>query len=212
MQLHAAILPPPTVVEDLVRTVGNVRTSPESMPARRRPFGIRRRTDRGEAPAPPPLDLLAPAWVMLPLTAFGNVTASDARRLSRALVEVCAGLERPMVRLDGGEALEPIGDDAVWARVQSDDDSTASLSTIARSVVQGVERVGFFCDRRVFAPRIRLATINEHTTETDLEAALVALASLACEPWEVTHVSLLQRSVDTLRLPSEEIERIPLGR
>ena len=111
------------------------------------------------------------------------------------------------MRVHGGVALEPMGDDRVQARLTGDE---AGLRTVVFAALGAAEKVGIFSDRRVFRPLLPLARVNEATTEADLEAALAALEALEGRAWVVDHVAILQRPVEPGE-PSRELLRIPVG-
>ncbi len=212
MHLHAAITPPPDLVAEARAALSGQRADVgpgDVREGRRGRIGLRLRRERVEVPVGPDgLDLLDPAMVLLPLTSFGKVTPRDAGRVSEAIAEALAPLTRPVLRAQGGVALEPMGDDRVWVGLVGDE---AGLRAVASAVVAAVERVGIFCDRRIVRPHLPLARVNQHTTEADLESALAALAALPGRAWTIDHVSLLQRPADPRTQPSRELERIPFG-
>ena len=207
MLVHGAFVPPRSALEELVEAVGSVRRVPEAAPAEKRGFLRRSRTSEVTASGAPPVLVDLPLDALrLPITAFGNLAATDARRLVAALSEAASGWDRPVMRFSGGGALEFPGDRAVWARLDGD---LQALTEIAAGVTRCVERIGLFVDRRVFKPALAVATVTESTTGSDLEAVVGRLEELNGQPWEVDAVVL---TVDPNGDGTvQEFERVPIG-
>jgi 2'-5' RNA ligase len=214
MLLHAVIVPPRTVLDEVVQVVRSVDEPRPPSPPQPSSGSSRRRRDRGvpeagpPAPTEPGLDLVPPEQLHLPITGFGNVTAGDASRLAATLTEAAAGWARPTVRITGGGALEFPDDRAVWAKLEGDVDG---LVSIARGVVQAVQSRGFFVDRRAFRPWLAVATITDATTAPYLEEVVAALDAFRGEPWAVECVSVMKRSFSGAVPGSMESYRIPLA-
>lgn len=203
MHLHAAFVPPDGVRRALVDLVASQEAAPSHEPASGR---FRKSTPESGGTAGPLLDVVEPHGLVLPITDFGFVAAGDARRLVDTLTDVCAALPAvPVVQVSGGAALVDPGDRSVWAEVSGGDDDLDAMRDIARSVVTGVEPLGFFRDRRQFKLRMPVATINDATTVEHLELVLAALTAYRSEPWAVDEVAILQRGSGvwrTLRIGS----------
>jgi hypothetical protein len=196
VHLHAALIPPVEVRQALVDLVVGQEPAPAEAAGARPSRGLfRRGTPEPEvAPVGPLLDVAPLDRAVLPITDFGYVTSSDARRLGDAVDRACAELPRgPSVRVAGGSALIDPDDRSVWAELAADDEDLDALRAIARAVVSAVEPLGFFCDRRQFRPRIAVATINDATTAEHLEQVLDALSAYESEPWRAAEVTILQR-------------------
>jgi hypothetical protein len=190
------LIPPVEVRRALVDLVTGPEPAPAGDSVARPSRGLFRRGTPGPAPEPvgPLLDVTQVDRAVLPVTDFGYVTSSDARRLGDAVEHACAELPRgPSVRVAGGSALIDPADRSVWAELAADEDDLGALRAIARAVVSAVEPLGFFCDRRQFRPRIAVATINDATTAEHLEQVLGALSAYESEPWPVAEVTILQR-------------------
>ena len=206
MLVHGAFVPPRVALEELVDVVRSVRREPVAAPAEKRRLLRRRSADEAAEPSGPVLVDVPVDALRLPITAFGNLTAHDARRLVAALTDAAETWERPTVHFSGGGALESPGDAAVWARLAGDVDA---LAGIAAAVTRCVESLGLFVDRRIFKPALAVATVTESTTGPDLDAVVGALQELQGQPWEVDSVVL---TVDPAgRGAVEEYERIPIG-
>ena len=210
MLVHGSFVPPRDALEELTKVVRAGRREPVPEPEPKRGlFGRRTGSTSGSAPTPPPppvlLDVPVPQ-LRLPITAFGNLTSSDTRRLVSELTGMFADWERPTVWFGGGGALEWPGDRAVWARVEGE---VAEVTEIARGVTKCVERLGLFVDRRVFRPMLAVAEVTTSTTGPDLEAVVGALEEFRGQSWEVDAVVLTVDPAGDGNV--QEHARIPLG-
>jgi 2'-5' RNA ligase len=207
--LHGALAPPRVALDELVDIVRASTPDPAPDPGPDPKRGLLRRRPAPVVPhdVPPVLEPVAVEQLRLPITGFGNLTATDSRRMFDALTRAAAGWDRPTVHFGGGGALEFPGDRAVWARVEGD---VEALMTIARGVTSAVEKLGLFVDRRVFRPMLAVATVTTSTTGPDLEAVVGALEAFRGQDWVVDAVLITSDpSGDGSAL--QEIERIPIG-
>jgi 2'-5' RNA ligase len=221
MHLFAALQPPRQVLEPFTDLVSRVRVF-EPGPAG--PAGQHRGTPgvlgkllrRGEpeAPAPPEptghqLDVVPIARMHLPLARFGNLTQSDAARLTAALRQQAATWPAPRLRLQGGDALPWPGDRSVWLSIAGDVDA---LGEVARGVPQVAQGLHLFVDRREYRPMIQLGTINGQTTASWLEQLVAELDDLEGNAWFQTAIALLVPSESPRReSPFRVYAEIPLG-
>lgn len=218
MHLHTVVVPPRHILDEVVAavqaaTLTTAAAPGDSSPPRRRGVlqRVRRRDAEGTATAGPrvpalELDHLAAEAMTIPLAGFGNVTRSDAGRLAAALRTAAAAAPVSSVRLAGGTALEFAGDRCVWARLEGEIDS---LTAMARTVTQTVEQLGFYVDRRKFRPMLAVASVNDATTATRLEAVVEALDAFSSETWTVDHILLMRASYES-STGTEEVARLPL--
>lgn len=192
MNVFAALVPPSEVVDRVQELVAGLdRTSSAAgagRPTRKGLFGRRSREQVAVAPGGPQLDFVPAHSLHLPIARFGNLPLADASRLAAALEEEAAGWESPRLYLAGGLALEPEGDTAVWLKIAGDLDA---LGTIGRGVPAVAKRMQIFVDRRGFRPHIRLAEVNDRTTEAYLVEVLTALEAFESPGWWQTQVSLM---------------------
>jgi len=192
MNVFAALVPPPEVTERVQELVAGLDRTSEgaatSRPARQGFFGRRRRTQVAEAPAGPQLDFVPPEALHLPIARFGNLPLEEAKRLADALDEQASQWESPRLHLAGGLALEPEGDISVWLKLAGDLDA---LGVIGRGVPALAQKLQLFVDRRGFRPHVRLADVNDRTTETYLAQVLEALEEFQSPAWWQTSISLL---------------------
>jgi 2'-5' RNA ligase len=217
MHLRAALVPPPTVVDAVAGVVAAVPVPAEEPPPAAAPAhrGLLRRrapaTVELDAPVGPPpaqLDFVVSDQMHLPLCSFGNVTTDEQERLRRALALVAADLPSATVWVAGGTALEFSGDRSVWAKLDGDIDE---LWKIFRGINEGVEKVGFFLDRRSFRPLLAVGTINDATTAPYLEDVVAALDAFRSEPWQVDTVSLMKLALVGKPPRATELGRVSLA-
>lgn len=207
MQLDAAILPPAQVLEPLVALIGSIGepATGEETPAR---FLRRRTGPEAVASRVGELDLLRASQMSLPLAGFGNVTSADAGRIAAALRTAAGRSPGARVQLAGGTALEFPTDRNLWARIVGEVDA---LGATARGVMQSVEQLGFFVDRRKYRPLLCVGTVNDTTTAAHLEEVVAVLEAFEGEPWTTGHASLLRTSYDGAVARFDEMDRFPLA-
>ncbi|MDT0182946.1 hypothetical protein Q9S36_22460 [Microbacterium sp. ARD31] len=210
MQLHAAIVPPPSVVEAALEAA-RVIVSP---PAPSAPEQKARLLDRvlgrrePEAPAPPELTFTeaAPGAAHVRLAKFGNVTSTDAGSLADALAAAAGGWPVPVVyvtHLVVGKAY-PF---EVSARLEGDLDALRGLHRHVNEVAQSQ---GFFLDRRSFRSELVLGAVQ--TAEYDSSVPLAGIEVPCRGPyWSPTHVTLLRSSWAAGATTFTEYERIDLA-
>lgn len=209
MLVHGAIVPPPAAlaaVDAVVRAIP-VPGDPGATPAPKGLLGRlgRHRADAAEdAGRPVMLEHVPVADMRLPVTGFGNLTATDAHRVTEAIRDASAGWSPATVRLAGGTALDFPGDWSVWARLEGDLDA---LSAMAASVPESVAPLGFFVDRRMFRPMLSVATVTRQTTGPFLQEVVDALGAFRGEEWPV-EIALLKEAVVEGRTQVVELERI----
>jgi 2'-5' RNA ligase len=210
MHLLAVITPPPEELDDLARLIASVGAPSRSGAGtgRRGLFG--RRAQRDDTPSPTgELDAVPASLMRLPLSSFGNVTNTDARRLTAELAAAAAGWVRPTLRFAGGTALEFPGDTSVWATLEGD---VEALGVVGNGVPEVVKRLGYFVDRRMFHPWLSVGTITGSTTAPYLEALVAALDAHRGQEWTVDHISVMRRP-PAAHGPGtmEEVEQLPLA-
>jgi 2'-5' RNA ligase len=214
MLVHGAIVPPRAAVEAVDAVVRSVRVPVVQEPEPTGSKGIRGRFGRHRAdveppPAPPAmLEHVLVADMLLPITAFGNLTTHDTHRVIQVIKEAAAAWEPATVRFSGGTALDFPGDWSVWAKLAGDLDAVFGM---ARSVPQSVEALGFFVDRRKFRPMLSVAKVTPVTTGPFLEEVVAALDAFEGEEWMAEVVLLKEMFVDG-RAQFVEFERIGPGR
>jgi 2'-5' RNA ligase len=190
MMVYAALVPPPDVLDRVRQVVDGVAPSrqPEPVPVRR---GLLRRRETPPPPPPPaPMLNAVPATAMhLVVAKFGNLVLNDAMRLANALDAEAWQWPTPRLRLTGGVALEPEGDDGVWVPLDGDLHALNDLRQGVTRVAQGLQ---LFVDRRGFRPQVQVGTVNGYTTEAYLEELLAALRTFESNAWWQTTISLLQ--------------------
>jgi len=213
MLVHGAFIPPRAACEAVAAVVRAVPVpgTPEDEKGGR---GIRGRLGRHRAtrPADVPeepavLEHVPVDRMVVPITGFGNLTRHDAHRVADAITAEAAGWPPATVSFAGGTALDFPGDWSVWARVAGD---VEAFSAAARSVVQCVERLGFFVDRRQYRPMLSVATVTPATTGPYLQSVVDALDAFRGEEW-VAAISLTNQTFVNGTPAMTEFARIPLA-
>ena len=212
MHMRAALVPPAPIADAVAAVVASVPLPAEPAPPLPESRGIFRRRREDPVPPeptvpPPQLDLVASDQLQLPLCSFGNLVTDEVTRLRRALQELAAGLPSPTVWVAGGTALEFTGDRSVWAKLDGDVDG---LWAVFRGINEGVERLGFFLDRRSFRPWIAVGTINDATTAPYLEEVVAALDAYRSEEWLVDSVAVMKLALTGRPPQATEVDRVPL--
>src|SRR3954447_6042220 len=214
MLVHGAIVPPHSAREAVAAVVRAVPVSVEAGAAQQAGKGLRgrlgrHRADKAEAqPGEPEVLSHVPVERMvLPITAFGNLTTHDANRMVEAITAEASGWVPSTVRLAGGTALDFPGDWSVWSRLAGDVDA---LSAAARGVTHCVERLGFFVDRRQFRPMLSVATVTPATTGPYLQQVVDALEAFEGEEWDVA-ISLTTETFVEGKAETVEFARISLA-
>lgn len=213
MHVRASLVPPPPIAGAVADLVASVPLPVEPAPPIPSSRGLFRRRREDPAPAEPSvpepeLDLFPQDQLQLPLCSFGNLTTEEVNRLRTALAGIASDLPTPEVWVAGGGALEFEGDRSVWAKLEGDVDG---LWKVFRGINEGVERLGFFLDRRSFRPWLALGTINDATTAPYLEDVVAALDAYRGEEWLVDDVVLSKLALTGKPPASIEINRVPLG-
>jgi 2'-5' RNA ligase len=217
MFLHAALIPPPQLLEAISLAVQSAEPPAVAPPQPPRPRRgtLQRLAGRpvqvAESPADPvPAFSLIPAGRLnLPIAGFGNVAMGDAIRVAESLQEDAEQWATPTVHFEGATVHESGARRSVALTLHGE---VGELQSVARAVTQCVQRRGFRFDRRKFQPLLEVATIGEKATPSQVMSFLNALEGFHGEPWTIDHVSLLKRSFDTASMDSMEYLRIPLGR
>ncbi len=124
----------------------------------------------------------------VPIVKFGNLALDHAARLIDALELQASDWQSPRLHLHGGLASEPKGDSSVWVRLGGDLDE---LNAIVRDVSRVAQGLQLYVDRRAFRTDLQVGTVNERTTEAQLEQVLAALDAYESQAWWQTTVSLL---------------------
>lgn len=208
MHLFSALVPPRDIADDLADVVASVRRPVDVAPTPKRRFGR-----RPPAPAPvlsrPPLEIVPISDMRFHITTFGNVTTGDAAKITRCIAEAAVDWPAPTVYFAGAVAPDFPRDRSVRARLDGDLDA---MTALARGVIQTVERVGLYADRRRFRPVLAVAKATDDTELADVEAAADALTHYRSPSWTVDAISLFTTVFDGPHETAKEIERVPVGR
>lgn len=190
MMLVAALMPPLTILSEVAQDI-------------RVAAGAEPETSTGDG-----LRFVEPEDMHLLIAQFGNLTTDQAVRLAAALGE--ASWSPAAVRIHGATVFD---DDAhgrsIWADLEGD---VATLSEIAGGVTRIAQRLGYRFDRRLFQPRVHVATLTGEDTAAAARAAAVceALDRFDGTPWVTDHVSLMKKSFHPQGTVLVEAATIPL--
>lgn len=207
MIVHSAFVPPRGVLEELSDAVRSIpRVEEVELKPRRRL--VPRRHDQTAVPTGPAFDDIPISDLRLSIAGFGNVTTGDARRIVERLTAVASQWPTPVVFFSGATTVDFSTDRCVWAKLHGDIDA---LTSIARSVTQSVEGLGFFVDRRRFHPLLSLAYGTAAATDADLANIVDALERFRGQDWVVDSLVLTTQVFDGAHAESREFARIPLG-
>lgn len=214
MLVHGAILPPRAALEAVTEVVRSVPVPHEAVPpAPAEAKGLlgrfgRVKVEEPEQPSPPVMLEFPPLGkIQLLVTEFGNLTTSDARTVADEIIAAAQEWSTPTVRFAGGTALDFPGDWSVWAKLGGDVDE---LAAIARGMVQCVERLGLFVDRRLFRPMVPIATVTRETTGPYLQSVVDALDAFEGEEWAIK-LSLTKETFVGRTTEWTEFQAIPFG-
>ena len=211
MQLHAVLVPPPDVVEDALEAARGLVPSTPDVADEPRPGLVGRLLGRRQpaAPAAPVVTtaLAAPEAVFVRLAKFGNVTASDAAGLARAL-EAAAGTWRvPEVHVSRLAVADAPPLD-VTAQLDGDVDA---LREIFRNVNEVARLERFFLDRRNFRSELALGAVEVADGAPLPEDVVGAELAHPGRRWSPTHVTLLRTSFTDSGTTFSEVARVQLA-
>lgn len=164
MRLHARLIPPQAMLDeldDLVRSVRGAASELEYVPADQ---------------------------LHIRLATFGNVSHGDAVKLADTLTKEAAEWAPVKLRFGGGAALEWPGDNSVWAKLDGD---LEHLTMIGSKIPQVVARLGYLVDRRKFRSWVPVGQITPSTTPEFLQALVDALEAYTGPSWTSSEMCLL---------------------
>lgn len=167
MRLLAALLPPQDVQDDLAGVVASVPGGREH------------------------LTLVPADRLHLRLANFGKVTLADSEALRRVVEKELLQWPAMTLRFRGGVALEPIGDDSAWAKLEGD---IEQLTEITDFILRLVKRLGFLVDRRLPRTLVRVGRITPATTADYLQQMIDRLDDFTSREWICRDVALLRVS------------------
>lgn len=209
MQLHAAIVPPASVVEAALEAARVVVNPPAAPSEEQKPRLLDRLLGRREPdePAPPGVTFVEapPGAAHVRLAKFGNVTSTDAGALADAMAAAAGTWPVPVVyvtQLVVGEA-HPF---EVTARLEGDVDGLRGLHRNVNEVAQSQR---FFLDRRSFRCELVLGTVRaDYGASVDLAGVEVPCRG---PYWSPSHVALLRSSFTAGVTTFEEYARVELA-
>lgn len=186
MRLQLALLPPPSVQEDVAAFLASMPAGHDQLAA------------------------VPPALVHLRVANFGAVALGDAVALRSVLENELSRWPPMTLRFHGGVALEPEGDDSIWASLEGD---TEQLIGIGDLVPQVAKPLGFMLDRREFRTQMRIARITMATSASYLQQVVTRLETYTGAPWTCHELALLRmlRSGSNAEAPFDVLHRLPLA-
>jgi hypothetical protein len=208
MQLHAVIVPPPSVVLDALEAGRDLFPPPVATEEPKQGLLDRLRGRRRAVPAAAPLATLLPAApeeVFVRLAKFGNVTATDVAGLVTALEPVAVTWRAPVLHVSAVRVAEthPFG---VTAQLDGD---VGALRDIFNNLIEAARPHGFFLDRRSLRSELALGSVDGGGPVPDPVAGAEAPHDGAS--WWPSHITLLRTSVVDGQTTFVEVARIGLA-
>jgi 2'-5' RNA ligase len=207
MQLHAVLVPPPDVVDDALEAARAMLAPPDDAATSRRGILDRFRGRRQADASAVDLALARPEAVFVRLAKFGNVAATDAAVLARAIEALSHAWPAPLVHVTAmSVAHEPPLD--VSAELGGELDA---LRDIFRNVNEVAQSQRFFLDRRSFRPELVLGSVVVPDDGQVPDAVAGADWPHAGPRWSPSHVTLLRTSFVEGGTSFAEVARIALA-
>lgn len=209
MQLHAAMVPPPSVLEDALTAARTIYLKPEAAP-KKTGMVERLRQRQGPVAAAPAatLSVVASSEAFVRVARLGNVTAEDARVLARALDELAATWPAPVVHV--AELAIDLSDThlVVNARLGGD---VNGLTDVFRGFNEAAKAQRFFLDRRSFRPEFMVASVALPDDPTFLDRLEWEADTYRGPDWQVTTCSLMSGTFGDNAPTFAEVETLELG-
>lgn len=208
MQLHAVLVPPPDVVDDALEAArAMLAPPPDAGDTSRRGFLDRFRGRRQTDVPVVALALARPEAVFVRLAKFGNVAATDAAVLARAIEALSHTWPAPLLRVSAmSVAEEPPLD--VTAQLDGELDA---LRDIFRNVNEVAQSQRFFLDRRSYRNELVLGSVGVPDDGPVPDAVAGAEWPHAGPRWSPSHVTLLRTAFVDGGSTYAEVARIPLA-
>lgn len=208
MQLYAALVPPPDVVQDALEAAGEMLTPEPAADTSRRGFLERLRGRRqADAPAVATLVPARPEAVFVLLAKFGNVAATDATVLARAMEAPARTWSAPVLHVSAVRVAEAAPFD-VTAQLDGDVDA---LRDIFRNLNDVAQSQRFFLDRRRYLNELGLGSVPVSDDTPVPDAVAGAETPHVGPPWSPSHVTLLRTSFVDGGSTFAEVARVPLA-
>lgn len=205
MQVRIGVLLPAEVLEPIAVIIAASAAPALETTAPARRGLLRRKPAPVDDAASAPVDALAPGQAHLRLASLGNVTVGQSMQLTEVIGEAAAGWSAPTLHVDGLGPTDDPGSLVVGLAGEVE-----ALRELARNVLQAVERLGLFLDRRAFRPAVEVAVAPEGSAAR-LERAREVLAGYRGPTWTAGGLSLLKLEYDGAAVSVGEVSRLPLG-
>ncbi len=206
MQLYAALVPPPDVVQDALDAAREMLTPVAEDTSRR---GILDRF-RGRRQVDAPTVTLAPARpeaVFVRLAAFGNVAAEDAAVLGRAIEAQARAWPAPLVHVSALRVADASPFD-VTGQLDGDVDACRDIFLQVNEVAR-TQRL--FLDRRIFRTELVLGSVGVQDDDAVPDAIAGSEAPHEGPLWSPSHVTLLRTSYVNGGSTFAEVMQVPLA-
>lgn len=147
----------------------------------------------------------------VPVTAFGNLTPTDGRRLAALLRETLEGAEAPVVRFAG--LVEAAAPNEIAVGIVGE---VEPLVELARYVPEAAEQLRLYVDRRRFRLALPVLSVADEAPVGMLRSAVASVRDWTGAPWAVPGLALLRTRWVGGRAESEDfdlirmVERSPL--
>ena len=139
-------------------------------------------------------DRVERASLMLPVFWLGNLSRPEVASVGEMLrAEVDHSGPPARVRFSGVWALETEGNPTVGLPLVGD---AEQVSDVARTLATLVSRLGYFVDRRRWAPRLTIGSVTATTSLPFLERLVADLETYTSPAWSVTSVELMRQQFD----------------
>ena len=208
MQLQAAIVPPPSVVQDALAAARTIHLKPEA--PQEKPGPVERLFQRRSEPAAPAasLTVVASEEAFVRVARLGNVTPEDARILARALDQFAAAWPAPVVHV--AELGIELSDTQLVIKAQLGGD-TDGLRDIFDQFNDAAKAQRFFLDRRSFRPEFFVASLDLPGDPSFLDRLDWEAETHRGPDWQVTAVSLMRATFGDNAPTFHEVETLALG-
>jgi 2'-5' RNA ligase len=208
VQLQAAMVPPPFVLEDALAAARTIYLKPEAVQEKPGLVGrLFQRQTTLDAPAPE-LTVVTSTETFVRVARLGNVTANDARILARALDEFAATWPAPVVHVE--ELAIELTDTHLVINAKLGGD-TGGLREIFDGFNAAAKAQRFFLDRRSFRPEFAVASVALPQDPSFLERLEWEADTHQGPEWQVTTVSLMRATFGDNAPTFDEVETLAVG-
>jgi hypothetical protein len=207
MQLYAVLVPPPDVVDDALEAARAMLAPTDAGASSRRGILDRFRGRRQADVDAVSLALARPEAVFVRLAKFGNVAATDAAVLARAIEALSHTWPAPLLSVSAMS----VADEQPLDVAALLDGELDPVRAIFRGVSEVAHSQRFFLDRRSFRAELVLGSVDVRDDGSVPDAVAGAEWPHAGPRWSPSHVTLLRTSFVDGGSTFAEVARIPLA-